>query len=52
MGGTEGKVAVLLDERGRAEEVVAVSVTNSEDPTATDRRNAASAAGVARVERK
>ena len=50
--GAERQVRVALNELGGSGEVVGPRFTRSNVPTATERRNAASAAGVARVERK
>jgi hypothetical protein len=50
---TERQAAVLVDEvGGSAAQILRGEVTRSKVPTATERRNAASAAAVARVERK
>ena len=52
VSGSQWQVRVALDQFGRAFEVIAGARDESNDPTAIDRRNAASAAGVARVDRK
>ena len=52
IGSAEGKVGVALDELRAAFQVLGVRAMRLNEPTAMERRKAASAAGVARVERK